>query len=150
MLIYQQKSKKGLLLYKGCSDLLWITHYLIIGGYTGAAVTGVALVREILFFKNDLHDKKGKLVLMCFLCAAAVCAWITWSSIYSLLAMVASMMSVVSFWLGNPRITRILAFPIAGCMLTYGCINGSVAVMINETLIILSSLIGLIRLDRKQ
>lgn len=113
-------------------------------------MTGVALVREILFFKNDLRDKKGKLVLMCFLCAAAVCGWITWSSIYSLLAMVASMISVVSFWLGNPRITRILAFPTAGCMLIYGYINGSVAVMINESMIILSSLIGLIRLDRKQ
>ena len=150
LLIYQQKSKKGLLFWKVGSDVLWISHYLIIGGYTGAAVSAVALIRSLLFFKRDSSDPKGKVVLLCFLGAAVICTILTWANAFSLLAMAGSMMSVFSFWLGKPKVTRILAFPIALCMLTYGFINGSTAVVVNETLIILSSILGIIRLDRRK
>ena len=37
-IIYQQKTRKGLLLSKLTGDAVWLFHYLLIGAYTGAAI----------------------------------------------------------------------------------------------------------------
>ena len=149
MLIYQQKTRKNLLICKAVADVLWIIHYFLLGGYTGAIVTCVALVREVVFFRTDLRSKNSKLILACFLCVSVVCAALTWGNIFSVFAMLGSLLSIVSFWLGEPKVSRIMVFPISGCMLIYGVANGSVAVLINEVLVMLSSVIGILHHDRK-
>lgn len=150
VMIYQQKTRKGLLLCKASTDVLWIIHYFLLGGYTGAVVTCVALAREVIFFRSDRHSKKRKVILVCFLCISVVSPVLTWGSVFSLFAMSGSLMSIVSFWLGEPKVSRIMAFPISACMLVYGISNGSVAVMINEILVMISSVIGILHYDRKK
>lgn len=150
MLIYQQKTRKSLLICKAVTDVLWILHYFLLGGYTGAIVTCVALVREIVFFRSDRQAKNSKRILLIFLCVSAVCTALTWGGAISIFAMLGSMLSIVSFWVGEPRVSRIMAFPISGCMLIYGVANGSVAVLINEVLVMVSSVIGILKHDRKK
>ena len=150
VLIYQQKTQVRLLGYKAAADVLWILHYAMIGGYTRAAVTGVALIRETVFFCSNGQGKRSKPVLACFLCAGAICTVLTWTGWFSLFALAGSMLSVVSFWLGEPRTSRKLSIPISVCLCTYGLSNGSRAVLINELLMIGSSVLGYLRLDRKK
>lgn len=150
VIIYQQKTRSRLLIFKGIADILWIAHYLLLGAYTGAAVTGVALVREILFFKTDRKSSRGKIALVFFLCASVCSSILTWGSIFSIFALMGSLISIVSFWIGEPKLSRILSFPISVCMLTYGVSNGSAAVLINEILTMLSSAYHILRYDRKQ
>ena len=147
-LIYQQKTEKRILLNKGLTDVLWAAHYGLIGAYTGAAISCVGLVREIVLFCNQRRGIKSKGVLVVFLVASAVCTAITWQDAFSILPAIVSLLSVVSFWIGKPKVVRIMSFPSSACMLFYGIHNGSVAVMINESLIILSSILALIK-DRK-
>lgn len=150
MLIYQQKTRKNLLICKAVTDMLWIIHYFLLGGYTGAAVTCVALVREAVFFRIDWRSKDSKLILVIFLCICALCTVLTWGGIFSIFAMLGSVLSIISFWVGNPKVSRIMAFPISCCMLIYGVANGSVAVLINEVLVMVSSAIGIKKHDRKK
>ena len=150
VLIYQQKTRKNLLISKAVTDVLWIIHYFLMGGYTGAAVICVALVREVVFFRSDWRNKNSKLILVVFLCISAVCTALTWDGVFSIFAMLCSMLSIVSFWIGEPKVSRIMAFPISGCMLIYGVANGSVAVLINEVLVMISSVIGILQHDRKK
>ena len=148
-IIYQQKNRSSLLLWKAISDVLWICHYFLIGGFTGAAVTCVALVREIVFFKCDRRSKTGVVALVVFLCISVASSFLTWGSVFSIFAMFGSLISIVSFWIGEPKLSRILAFPISGCMLTYGLSNGSMAVLINEVLVMTSSTIALLHNRKK-
>ena len=150
MLIYQQKTRKNLLICKAVTDVLWIIHYFLLGGYTGAIVTCVALVREVVFFRSDRHNKNSKRILVIFLCISVLCTALTWGGIFSIFAILGSMLSIVSFWVGEPKVSRIMAFPISGCMLIYGVSNGSMAVLINEVLVMVSSLIGILKHDRKK
>lgn len=150
MLIYQQKTRKNLLISKAVTDALWIIHYFLLGAYTGAVVTCVALVREVVFFRSDWRDKNSKPILVLFLCISVVCSVLTWGGIFSIFAMLGSMLSIVSFWLGEPKVSRIMAFPISCCMLIYGVANGSMAVLINEVLVMVSSAIGILKQDRKK
>lgn len=48
--IFQQKNRKRLLVFKLIADLLWVTHFALIGGYTAMATTGVGVARELVFF----------------------------------------------------------------------------------------------------
>lgn len=149
VLIYQQNNRTSLLKLKTCADVLWIIHYFFMGAYTGAAVTGVALIRELVFYKDDRQNPKRTFILAIFLCAGIVCAIVTWQNAFSFFAMVGSLLSVFSFWLGKPHVSRLLAFPISICMLIYGISSRSGAVLINELLVMISSTLGLLRLDRK-
>lgn len=149
VLIYQQTNRNRLLICKAVSDVLWILHFFLLGAYTGAVVTCIALGREVLFFKSSPQDKKGKWILFAFMGISTLSTILTWKSIFSILALFGSLISIVSFWVGNPKLSRILAFPVSVCMLIYGVSNGSVAALINEVLVLTSSVIGVVRYDLK-
>ena len=74
----------------------------------------------------------------------------TWDNWFSLLTCIASCIAVASFFIGIPSLSRILVFPISGCMLVYDVAVLSVAGIVNECIAMTSSLIGIIRLDRKR
>ena len=61
----------------------------------------------------------------------------------------ASILSIISFYIGITKTSRILAYPISSCMLTYDIANISVAGIINEILTLTSSIIGYLRHDKK-
>ena len=56
-----------------------------------------------------------------------------------MLPSIASATSVVSFYIGNSLLTRLLSFPISACMGTYSAMNGSIAGIANELLTVASS-----------
>ena len=149
VLIYQQNTRKKLLICKGISDILWITHYTLLSAYTGAAVTAVAMLRTLVFLNKDAKDPKNRKWLFIFLGISIISGILTWNSIFSIFAMCGSLIAIVSFYIGNPKLTRILSFPVSVCMLTYGASNGSAAVIINETVVMISSVVGLLRYRKK-
>ena len=148
ILLYQQKNRKSLLAYKLTLDLIWLVHYILIGAFSGAAVAGIAACREIIFVKRDPKKSSAMIWLPIFISAAIATTILTWNNAFSLFTMFASCIAVISFFIGNPKLSRILAFPVCGCMLTYDVACRSLAGVINETVAILSSLVGIIRLDR--
>lgn len=150
VLIYQQKTEKGLLLSKGLTDTLWITHYIIIGGYTGAAISGLGVIRGVVLSFQARRGIKSKHILLVFLLVSLLSAAITWQSVFSIFPAIASCLAVIGYWIGNPKILRLMSFPISACMMTYGGYNGSATVVINEVLAVTSSLIGILKYDRKR
>ena len=149
VMIYQQKNRTRLLIFKASSDAIWIIHYLLLGAYTGAAITGIALARGLVFLRCERRSKLGKILLVCFLCISITSSILTWGSFYSLFALLASQMAIISFWIGEPRLSRIMAFPISTSMLIYGVSAGSVAALINESLAMVSAAVGIIKNRQK-
>lgn len=150
VVLYQQKNRKSLLTYKLVLDLIWFLHYLLIGAYSGAAVAAIAALREIVFVKRD-PKKSGSIIwLPIFILIAVITTVWTWDSVYSLFALSASCIAVISFFIGKPKLSRILAFPVCTSLLIYDVSCHSVWGVINESISIISSLIGFIRLDVKK
>ena len=63
------------------------------------------------------------------------------------LTLTASVIGVTSFWIGKPKISRILSFPIAVCLLIYDISTFAVAGVIIECMSMTSSTVGIIRHD---
>lgn len=144
--VYQQKDRQRLLLYKWLSDGLWLLHYILLGAYSGAAIALIACVREWIFMRNPGSRKMWGTV---FAGMAIVSAVLTWKGASSLLPMAASVIAVVSFAVGNPHRTRLLCFPVSACMLTYDALSSSYAGIFNELLALASATLGLLHHDRK-
>lgn len=145
MMIFQQKDGKKLLIFKLLSDLLWSLHYLCIAAYSASLIAAVNIFRELVFIYQDKKGKKSNGFLIIFLCAGIVTAALTWNGFGSILPTLVAALSTFSFWQSNPKLSRRLAFPISGCMMTYDIISGSVIGIFNEGFAISSAIIGIIR-----
>ena len=55
-LIYQQKTRRGMLLAKLSADVFWVIHYFLLGGWAGLIPNAVGIFRELIF----LHRKQKK------------------------------------------------------------------------------------------
>jgi len=149
VIIYQQKKRKSLLRWKLVSDIAWALHYGVAGNFSGAAVGTIGIARESTFLAIEgkrIHRQPFLAVF--FLCACAS-VWLTWKGWSSLLPAAASILSVISFWQQNPKLSRFLALPISGCMLSYDLLVGSYTGIANELLTLTSVFIGMYRHDLK-
>lgn len=150
--IYQQKSRVGLLIAKLISDIIWFMYYFLQAAYSGAAVAVIGIIRELIFINKEKKWAKHIIWLYFFIALAIISAIITWKSWFSILPMVASIVSVISFWIGKPKTSRILSFPISACMLSYDLLLSPFAIwgVANEILAVSSSIVGLVRLDKNK
>ncbi len=146
IILYQQRTRKGILIGKLSADVIWVLNYIFVGGYTGAAVSCVALTREIVFYYYYKKGRKAPVAwLIVFLCAGMSCSVLTWKNMFSILPSISSVLSIISFWQSNPKRTIYFSFPIAISQLIYqtSCMN--IMGMINEILTLSSSTVNLIR-----
>lgn len=143
MLIYQQKTRTNLLLCKLSADFIWLLHYALLSAYSGAAICGVGIVREIVFLNNHRKWAKSKKWLVLFIVLSIISAIFTWKNIFSILPAAASILAIISFWIGNPRLTRIFQIPISASLLIYNVICSSYAGILNEILTLISIVIAM-------
>jgi len=148
LLIYQQNTSKRVLLVKLCSNFAWAAHYFLMGAYSGFCVACIGIARETTFITIDRKGKKGVICLSIFALTSVVCSILTWQSAFSILPAIAAIVSVFSFYFAIPKLSRILAFPISFCMGTYDVAIGSWIGITNEIITVISSIIGIISIDR--
>lgn len=150
LIIYQQKTRTGILVAKLLSDIIWSAHYLLLGAIPGFLVACIGIAREITFIKVDKKSLTGRVFLGVFIAAAITSAVLTWENALSALPAAASVTSVIGFFISIPSLSRVLSFPISLCMGIYSYTNGSIAGVTNEIITVISSFIGIIRLDIKK
>ena len=148
ILIMQQKSRKMLLTFKLISDVLWTLHYLFLFAYSGFAICLISVFREIISINRKSHKWADCIVWpFLFITAAVGSAFLTWKGPVTLLTTCASILAIISFWIGKPRLSRIMAFPIGACMISYDILIISIVGIVNEAFALVSAVVGIIRLD---
>ena len=149
VVIYQQKTRIGLLITKLISDVIWFCQYALIGAWSGAAISVIAIIRELIFINRKKKWANSPLWLLLFILFSGVSGILTWKNLYSIFPCIASALAVIGFWIGRPKLSRFLSYPISSCMLTYAISNTAYMAIINELLSIGSSVVGNIRHDFK-
>lgn len=131
---YHGKSMKSTLTVKLTADVLGTTGYLLLGAYSGMAMTIIAAVRGIIYLNNDKKFFKHRIWMFIFMFISLSSAVITWKSFYSILPAAAGAISTYSLWQKNVKVARIIALLINILLFTYNLCVGSYAGMIGETL----------------
>ncbi|MBE6650081.1 MAG: YgjV family protein [Ruminococcaceae bacterium] len=145
-LSYQTKTPKKLIMVQSISVVCIITHYLLIGATSGFMLNIVCLCRNFVYFFDD-KVKFFKHPLCAYLMAAVMGAVgaLSWQGPVSLLIIVALMVNTVFMSFNNNQLLRASVIVTSSMILLYNFFMTSYGGMINESIGIISSIIGLYR-----
>ena len=132
--IYRRKDRNSVLKLKLLADVLWASHNFLIGAFSGAVITGIAIGREVLFLK----DKRRKIYLVLFPALYFLSLLLTYRGPLSVLPAIASTIATVGFWQQKPAAIRLLAAASSCLMLGYGLYVQSYATVANEVITLIS------------
>lgn len=149
-MIFQQNERRKLLLWKLFADFLWLAHYVLLGGFSGAAVCIIAMIREIVYLNEGKKWANKKIWIFILFALNIPFVISTWNGIMSIFPTLASYTAICSFAMQKPKLTRFLGIPVSCFMITYDIFTFSIAGLINETISIISTVIGIIRHDIKK
>lgn len=145
-LIYQQKSRKKLIIAKLSADICWVAHYLCLGGIAGMIPNAVGIFRELVFINRKDKAWANKLVWpIVFIAINFGLGVATFHSFYNILPIAASAFVTVSLWIDNPKLTKIITIPVCIAFMIYDFYVKSYIGMINESISIVSIIMFFIK-----
>lgn len=144
-LIFQQSSRKRILLLKLICDVLWVTHFAMIGAYSGMAISCIGCFREIVFAFRKEDSKKSNLWLAVFLALGIGSVVLTWKNMWCICSMISTVLSTVAYWQTKSNRIKCLLFLVSISQLVYAISSHSYAAIANEIIAMLSVLIYFIR-----
>lgn len=148
---YQFKTGRGMVLCKTTGDLIYVIHYLLLGGYSGCGILGVSSVSQIACSFRGIRrwaDWKGWRWLFTILLISA--CLLVWRKSFRPVPCVCAMISMSSVtlttWTGNAKWMRINKLFIAGPLwIIYAAAAGSVSNVLCEAIGMVSSALALCR-----
>lgn len=144
VIMYHSKEVNNVLHKKFWMDILWASHYFLIGGYAGCATNVVCCAREVVFMNNDKKVFQSKAWLILFLVINWIAAFLTWKGVYSILPATVSTLGTFSFWQKNMKVARIIAMINNVLMFTYDVMVLSYMGMVGEALVFFSVISALV------
>ena len=147
-LSYQMNTKKSLLLTQSLATACTCISYLFLGASSGFALNIVCLVRNGCFYY--LKEGKTPIYISTAILATAmvILGALSWQGPISLLMIIALAVNTVFLSLGKPQILRYSILLTSSMILIYNIYVFTIGGMLNESIAIFSSLIGIIRFRR--
>ncbi len=143
----QQKKYDRIVLCKVINELLAAVHYIFLGGYTGMVINFAScMTNGVYWYRN----KKGKsnLVFQILFGAMFVClGFLSWQGWISIFVIVAKMISSTALGISSPRVIRVMNLCSQSCWLAYNIALLSIPGIAGDTLIIVSVIVAIARLD---
>ncbi|MCL2513764.1 MAG: YgjV family protein [Oscillospiraceae bacterium] len=145
---YQQKKRRGIIVFQIFCSAFFALHFYLLGAYTGCAMNVLGGLRSTVYSYSEekkwaKHNFWPVLFFIVFLAAGIL----TWKNIWSLLPTFAMCLSTISLWLRDPKKIRFLTSPTLPCWLVYNLMNKSIAGFITEIFTIISMATAIIRYD---
>lgn len=102
------KKKKGLVFYLIVSDILFASHYLCLGGYTGAATIFVDVVYLAIIFALEKKDKTkyNVYVTLVAMVITIILSILTWNTALSLLPMFSMLIYLTTMIFSNVVVVK--------------------------------------------
>lgn len=150
VLSMQAKSYKTMICMTVTSECLFGLQLVFLGAFTGAATNLMAGVTNTIYYFCNKSGKKTTVLQFCFSCLFIAVGILTWAGPISLLVIMAKVISTVAHGINRPkfiRVSRLISMPM---WVIYDGLAGSIGGVINDLLVIVSSVVGLIRYDRKK
>ena len=146
--MYLRKTRSGILITKLLTDVLWILNYALLGGYSGALVSTIALIRDCVFYQRGRRKwADHRAWLFVFLVLTLISPVIEWRmkgqlSLLPLLPTVGSMFTVVSSFVLKTRAMRIYGFIGQLPWIYYNIVLLNYAGLVSNAVVMITALLG--------
>ena len=142
---YHTKDMRSARKVKLATDIIWATHFFMLGAYAGGCTNTISIGRELVFLNQDKKLFKSRLWMYFFIALNYVCAIITWKGIFNIFPAMAATLGTISFWQKDIRVARWMGLVVGILMFVYDTWSGSYMGMVAETLSTCSIIIAIYR-----
>jgi len=144
----QQRKKERFLLLQTAGTLLFVLQYILTGKITGVVIFIIAAIRGLVFFYYKRKNLKPSLaVLIIFLTALLVSAWLTWQNVLSVIPLIATVARTWGTWQDDMKWARRTSFAAQSLMIIYNLTASMYTGALTEVCNSVSSLIAMWRYD---
>lgn len=145
MLTYQFKKQKTIMLLLVVCSLLWCCHFAVLGKPTAVALNAVNLIRCVVYSFKTQTKWNSKWIPIAFIVISVISTVVTWENGWSVLPLVGGVFTTVANWQTDTKRLKLLTLPVSASWFTYNFINHSYAGVANETIVVCSIFVYLLR-----
>lgn len=142
---YQMNTKRSLLLVQTAATACTCLAYLFLGAASGFALNIVCILRNVVFYFQKGSGKGHMIPALLLATAMVVLGALSWQGPVSLLIIAALAANTVFLSFGNPQLLRKSILGTSSLVLLYNIFVFSLGGIANESLAIVSSLVGIVR-----
>jgi len=142
---FQVSSSKKLLLVQIATAAVFCVHYLLIGAISACILNVVGIVRNIIYYHKDKKLFSGRYIPYLFGLIMLISGLLSWQGIFSLFLVSGQVINTVCLSLRDPQNIRKSILVSSPLVLIYDVFAISIGGIIYESVVIISSVIGLYR-----
>ena len=144
-LSYQTKTAKKLLVLQVLTAFLFCIHYFLIDAVSGCILNAIAFVRNAVYANRDKKIFSYRFYPILFAVIMAFAGIFTWQNSYSILVILGLVVNTLCLPFKDPQNIRKSILVSSTMVLIYNIAVFSIGGAVYESVVILSSAIGLLR-----
>lgn len=146
---FQARTRKMLLMTQCAISVVFIAHYLLIGAYSGLAMNIVSLARNLTYSYQDKLRLSQKQTTGLYAVLYVLMGALAWQGWFSLMPIISLLINTYFMSKGDPQLVRKSILVSSPIMIIYDVLVASYGGILFESVIIVSSLIGVLRYRRE-
>lgn len=144
-LSYQMKTSKGILITLSIATAVSCTAYAFLGGWTGLGLNVLCIVRNICYYHKDKRILSSKLVPVVITVVMGIFSIFLWEGYHSVFFIIGILLNTLAMGYFGPQNLRKSILLTSSLILVYNLFIPSIGGVFNESISIISSIVGLIR-----
>ena len=146
ILAYYRKTVRDILIFQSAANILYFIHYLLLGALSGAYISFVGIVRNLLFL---LFKKNKKILVIILIVLYFIITVMFYENLYSIIPMCACSIYLL-FMLKDNKISLLEGeFICALLWLVYGIFVHSYSSVITEGILCISCMVQIIKIKKQ-
>jgi len=147
---FQQKSRKGILIFIVIGQLVFMLHFILLGAWTAVGMNLVGVARTLVFrFREDKKWANWRHWPGVFIFLFALAGLLARESWIGLLPVIAMTIETTGFWMKDTRILRFINLFPHPFWFAYNLVKGSWAGVVCEIFVLSSVIVAIFRYDIK-
>ena len=151
LLSYQQKSRRGIILFNTISRLLYVLQYCLLGAFSGAVLDILGAIISVIAERRGrggfVYRHRRALLVLLDLCVIAL-GLLLYENPFSLLPIFGVLLHTGAFWIENERIIRRVSLLGSPFWLVYNLSATAYGSAIGDVLTMVSILLAMYRYRR--
>ena len=143
-LSFQMKTQRLLLFMQMLTGVVFCVHYGLIGATAGMALNAVGVVRTFVYFLCEKKNYRRRWVPIAWTVIMGAAGIITWDAWFSVFCLCGLVINTFCLSFSDPQNVRKSILVTSPMVLTYNVFAFSIGGIIYESVVIISSVIGII------
>ncbi len=144
------RTQKQLLVLQTITGAVFGVHYWLVGATAGMALNFIVILRNISYYYRNQKGRRDIIMPIVFAVIMGIAGVITWDAWYSVFSVLGLIISTLCMAFSDPQKVRKSILITSPMVLVYNAFSLSMGSIVYESIAVISSVIGLVRMRKRQ